>query len=117
MAAEITIKQIQDLLLDGLSYQKVADKLGVTKNVVIGRMSRYIKKGGDFARSKKSKTIKHQVEHPVNPIGGISILDLRNDSCRFMIGEHRYCGQDVVMQSYCESHAKECYITPKKRWR
>lgn len=117
MATEITIKEIKELLYEGLSYSKIADKLGVSKNVVIGRMSRYIKKGGDFTQIKKSKTKKHEFKHHKNPIGGISILELKNDTCRFMIGEHRYCGQGVAMQSYCESHAKECYVTPKKRWR
>lgn len=113
----ITIKEIKELLYEGLSYSKIADKLGVSKNVVIGRMSRYIKKGGDFSPSKKYKNIKHQIEHFADPIGGMSILELKNDSCRYMIGEHRYCGHDVTRGSYCTSHAKECYVRPTKRWR
>lgn len=112
----ITIDQIKELLNDGLSYQKAADKLGVSKNVVMGRMSRHMKKYGDFTQIRRIKTKKHQFEHKKNT-EGLTILELRNDSCRYMIGEHRYCGKDVKLQSYCEIHAKECYITPQKRWR
>lgn len=115
MATEITIKQIQDLLLNGMSYQKIADKYGVTKNTVIGRMARFKRaNGSDFAKSKKHKTIKHQVEHPANPIGGISILELKNDSCRFMIGEHLYCGQSIARKAYCLEHANRCYEGKRK---
>lgn len=115
MATEITIKQIQDLLLDGMTYQKIADKFGVTKNTVIGRMSRFRRaSGSDFAKSKKTKNIKHQVEHPKNIIGGIDILELKNDSCRFMIGEHRYCGQGIARKAYCLEHANRCYEGKRK---
>lgn len=50
---------------------------------------------------------------------GVTILELRLFSCRFIIGSNEdvgaiFCGMQTAKGSYCEAHHKICYIAPVK---
>lgn len=87
---------------------------GITRNAVIGRAGRM----GLSKRSKNRKiTLKRQdfVDIGVQYEGGITIYELTEDTCRFVIGKHRYCGEGVTDGSYCGTHSAICYqpLKPK----
>ena len=50
---------------------------------------------------------------------GITMLELRLMSCRFIISDEnkpvRYCGETAHNASYCKHHYSICYYPPKKK--
>jgi len=90
---------------EGLSASAVAAALGVSKNIVVGRIHRLRKAGADIARRQAVKPY--------------DIMQLTPNACRYIVAEdaHRgalYCGGPQQYKSYCAAHAQLCY-TPVKR--
>ena len=112
--------EIIRLIKTGLSQGKVAKQLGVTKNTVAGQWARYNARGGLLKKIRtpkppnKVKKIKLIPDEIIIAPGGLTIFELKNTSCRSMIGNHKYCGCGVFKRSYCVTHYKECY-QPKQR--
>ena len=78
---------------------------------------------------QKKKVVKAQ-KKPVPPtiletepsppilLEGVTIFDLKMDSCRFILGPVQgvhtmYCGKETDGRSFCEDHKKLCYIYAK----
>jgi len=108
---------------EGLSGTQIGEKLGLTRNAVIGMITRLRHKGHVFERDEKqirekrleeekknggvkNQPFKHKkkledhpvkLEIPVMPVrsGGINLIDLKRTSCRFIIS-----GEDAVVR-YC----------------
>lgn len=113
--------EIIRLCKTGLSQGKVAKELNVTKNTVAGQWARYKARGGLLSlpkeiryknRVKKVKLIPNEI---IITADGITIFELKNDSCRAIIGEHKYCGHKEHKRSYCEKHYKEYYQLERKK--
>lgn len=114
-------EQIFALIDQGHTYEKVAEIMGngMTRNAVSGFVYREKNKRtklNPHAHTVKKIKNKINLDMPVTS-EGITIFELKENTCRYMIGNHKYCGQDVSLQSYCKAHAEACYVTPKKRWR
>ena len=134
--------KILKLWMDGKQGGEIAAKLKITRNSVMGHLYRMRKKGlieykdpvvinkinkGEvkprMPRAKKpyrSPYQQIQLPFPVPPrAGGISLMELRTDSCRYVINDglpsqFRFCGQPKFSKSYCENHHKICYYKPTK---
>jgi hypothetical protein len=117
---------------DGLSGTQIGEKLGFTRNVIIGIISRLRHKGHVFNRDekqirekrleeeKKNGGVKNQpfrakkklsdqtikLEIPEMPVrsGGIDLIDLKRTSCRFIIS-----GEDTVVRYCGEEQARGAY--------
>ena len=114
-------EQIFDLIKHGFSYSTVGEMMGMTKNAVSGFVFRDKQPKKIRVSSPHAHTVK-KVKNVINldmPVinEGITIFELRETTCRYMIGDHKYCGDTVVMGSYCSGHAKDCLVIPTKRWR
>jgi len=108
-------------LIKVFSYSEVGELMGMSKSGVAGFVFRDKHKKPKRVSSPHAHTVK-KVKNKINldmPVvnEGITIFELKENTCRYMIGDHKYCGQDVALQSYCKAHAEACYVTPKKRWR
>jgi hypothetical protein len=106
----------------------IAGMFGVSRNAVIGIMTRMRNKGEDISsRSdrKKPKPVKpvrqiksifdSKVEIDGNPT---DILGLKNRSCRFIVQgtgvNAKFCNADKWYGAYCEEHYKLCYIPTRR---
>ena len=114
--------KIKELLPSGMSFQQIGKEIGMTRNAVAGRVSRMRQRGeidNQYRTVEKraapenlveriiKKEVKEKVRKPPNiiklsilpdaDIGGVHLLDLREDDCRFPIGEtargHFFCGE------------------------
>lgn len=116
-----------------LSMGEIADKLSlefqiaITRNSVIGRCGRIgLKRGGITVKVRAAKKagerkirirpirvdapIVPEIQPPADPTSGISLLQLKNDTCRWPLGEmqdrppYLFCGQVVFVGPYCTAH-------------
>jgi hypothetical protein len=137
-------QKIADLWQENnLSAQKIADQVGITKNAVIGRITRLRDKGYDLrkrehpakveAMPKRTSVPKPVMlwvpEPPVDPItepkiahvmGPKGIMDLKMDDCRYIINDgpaplFLFCGDPKAGKTYCAAHHKLCYVRPPNR--
>ena len=137
-------QKIADLWQENnLSAQKIADQVGITKNAVIGRITRLRDKGYDLrkrehpakveAMPKRTSVPKPVMlwvpEPPVDPItepkiahvmGPKGIMDLKMDDCRYIINDgpaplFLFCGDPKAGKTYCAAHHKLCYVRPPSR--
>lgn len=126
----------------GMTSGDIAHALKVTRNTIMGRVSRLRKKGVALRSIQKIQpAIKREVktrrgwvmkkqpkpksapvisldqfsfdmpEPPVN----ISIMELTERSCRYVIGSDQrrgaiYCGDTKHYRAYCKKHADLCYV-------
>lgn len=127
--------------LKGWSATQIAKELGegISRNAVIGKIHRLgikrdaerfknytkpFKKNGGAVRVRPKKAVAPMVMVPP-PIdnAGITIMELRNLSCRAIIclGPDkiaRYCGYETDQgKSFCPWHYSLYYHPPEKRWR
>lgn len=125
-----------------MTSSEIAKALHITRSAVMGRVSRLREKGVALRSIQKIKpAIKREVKTrrgwvmkkqpkpksaPVisldqftldipEPPTDISIMELKENSCRYVIGSDRrrgalYCGKPKARRSYCEEHAKLCYV-------
>ena len=101
---------------EGLSASKIAAKLGVTKNAIIGKMNR----GGSTLVRKVSPKAAPVVlaASPAPVLGPCTITDLTDYRCRWPIGDpmfeiFKYCGAaKVVGGPYCIKCGALAYHRP-----
>lgn len=120
MAAPWTAKKIAEmhrLAGEGLSASKIAAKLGVTKNAIIGKMHRggstlVRKPGGVLSEDKRPPRPKRMVAiRPAPVLGPCTIANLTDYRCHWPIGDSltesfRYCGAaKPLIGPYCTLHA------------
>jgi len=103
----------------------IAGMFGVSRNSVIGIMTRMRKKGenissrSDRKKPKPLREIKSIFDKKIDIEGNpTDILGLRNRSCRFIVqgtGVHsKYCNADKWYGAYCKEHYKICYIPTRR---
>jgi hypothetical protein len=112
---EPDIIKMLELERTGLSHSKIAAIMGRTKNSVTGALNRR------RAKIKSCDTHIAKLKKPKNKIpplekieSGLTIFQLKEDTCRAIIGEHRYCGDIVRRGSYCRTHGNEYYQKREK---
>lgn len=133
-------QEIVRLWNTNMSASQIAKRLGVTKNSVIGKISRLRAKGvylrvreesskptkkpnpllPDRAIKLSSVSVGGHVHHtPVLAIGTqfVGILDLKPSSCRYVVSDDAadgvYCGATRTHKAYCAAHAALCYVKEK----
>lgn len=121
--------QIIDLWQLGHSGGEIAEQMGLTRNSIIGYISRQ-RANGVLLRSarkerimpvKPPKRILSILERKV-PVGDrrrLKIHELESKSCRFIVtpidAPVLYCGAPMVDRSYCKEHLAICYTPVKRR--
>jgi len=114
---------------EGFSGGEIAEKIGTTRNAVIGLIGRERKKGRDL-RKIQTRVKPMRVKPPVKIVSifekklpasmrkNLKIHELTSTSCRFIVsGEGAnsiFCGDKQKRRSYCEKHAEMCYIPIRK---
>lgn len=130
---------IRQLWMDCVTSGQIAAQLGVTRNTVMGYVSRNgLKRNAKLLVAKKKE--KQNKPKKIEPWSIMvlfkdkmvrkrsvtitpekrkiskkkTIFNLKQDSCRFIIGEvdglnTQYCCLPKKVRSYCESHAEICY--------
>ena len=113
--------QINDLIKYGFTYTEVGKMYGKSKSAISGLVFRAKQMGYVDGIKKlepnkpKATKIKNKISLAMPPnTKGITIFKLKNTSCRYMIGNHKYCGHKDYKRSYCEYHYKICYQRKKK---
>jgi GcrA cell cycle regulator len=115
--------EIRRLLPTGLSFQQIGKQLGMTRNAIAGRVSRMRTRGdldnkynvlvSRVTTSRPASAARPKFKLEVKPdesIGGVHLLDLREDDCRYPIGEtargHFFCGEPRRDHKtrYCAEH-------------
>lgn len=128
-------QKILEMWEQGKSGGEIANKLGVTRSSIMGRIHRMRNESNIKYRAKnisvksdrvvrtrdKAKSYKKlrtfiPVEQIIpKPKHSVSILDLQHWSCRYIVGDPKkpldriYCGQVSEKWSYCKDHAQLCY--------
>ena len=123
---EWTAQAIEDLLwwhAHTGSMQELADKLGVSKGTVCGKLFRLgytTTTQGSITRARN--LVEKRTTATAQPIeGGVALLDLKPRHCRWPLSngnampvEERFCGaRKTADSSYCAAH-KAKGITPMK---
>lgn len=128
-------QKILEMWEQGKSGGEIANKLGVTRSSIMGRIHRMrnesnikyraqkisvksdrVVRTRDKAKPyKKSRTFVPVDQVIPKPKHGVNILDLQYWSCRYIVGDPKtpldniYCGQVSDHKSYCKDHAQLCY--------
>ena len=126
MWTEERIWLLNSLVAEGLSGQQIADKMGISRNAVIGKLDRLkgkrIRKkpgnnGSYLTNAATIRRIVHRAErkpppepkHDI-PSLNISFEDLEPHHCRF-ICDNTYCGQPKYGdESWCYDHCHIVYL-------
>ena len=113
MSYEWTADRISSLIAfwqEGHSTSIIGNKLGITKNAVVGKVHR-------LGLPKRGSPIKQKIKKPAEVI---NLAKLRADMCVWPSGEpgtpdFRFCGDKVVPDKpYCLKHCKMAYVRPSK---
>ena len=107
-----------DLLCDyareGLSARQIGDKLGKTKNAIIGKLHRL-----GMGTKKKLKTQEPVQEKAIAfPIGQVPLAEIEHNQCRYMGGGYNdflCCGAPIYRKSFCQEHYELCWVQPKSK--
>jgi len=100
-------EKIKELLQNGLSFLQIANELGVTRGTVAGRVTRMRQRG---EIDNQYKPTAGRTVPPDSSVGGVHLLDLKEDECRFAIGEtprgYFFCGEPRrdARTRYCAKH-------------
>ena len=125
---------IRDLWNKGLTASEIADKIGRTRNSVMGAISRMRAtdpsietRGSGIFVVKKPRPLVIKPPKPVelvkikddSPKGSVDIMNLKTFSCRYIVKEGsyltaRYCNKQIDRSSYCADHYKICYNPVRK---
>ena len=139
----LTDQEIVDLWQGSVTAQQIADRFGITKNAVIGRVTRLRNKGYDLRKRENTAKVEAMPKRtsipkpvmpwvpspPVDPItepitahvmGPKGIMDLKMDDCRYIINDgpapfFLFCGDPKTGKTYCAAHHKLCYVRPPSR--
>lgn len=113
MSFEWTAEKIATLMAlwdEGLTTSDIGDRLGITKNAVVGKVHRLgLPKRGSPIRSK-----------PEPKKDTVSMAKLRPGMCVWPEGEpgseeFHFCGAEAVEgKPYCAAHCARAYIKPSK---
>jgi len=133
------IKKIVDMWNAGASSGDIAHEVNRTRNSVIGILTRLREKGYSVDRKATSKTkpvlkrrrvrevktsrgwmrqreieikqilIRAKKNYSENPSVGMTLMDLKLTSCRYVIETHSkhgplFCGNENYKRNYCEEH-------------
>jgi hypothetical protein len=90
--------------VDGMSFSQISLEVGLSKKEVSYHVCTLRMSGALKLRAKPK----------------ITILDLRYNSCRYIVGNDEdlgalYCGETVSQRSYCKEHYALCYYKPDKK--
>ena len=136
-------QSIIDLWQGNVSAQGIADKFGVTKNTIVGKVTRLRNRGYDLRKRRPPKQVVAVAKRtsvpkpvipwvpapPVNPISELKtahvnrpkgIMELGIDDCRYIISgdtasSYLFCGNEKASKTYCIEHHRLCYAPlPKK---
>lgn len=138
LSLSVQDQEICDLWQQNVSAQMIAERFGVTKNSIVGKVTRLRNRGFDLRmrmplkqavamakRTSKPKLTIPWISAALNNLinepktayvnGPKSIMDLGIDDCRYIIsGEtaaaYLFCGEAKVGRAYCAAHQKLCYI-------
>jgi GcrA cell cycle regulator len=140
-----TDKIMVQMWSEGFTGSEIGAKIGKTKNAVIGKINRLRKNGfiayGDrlkaqkikanIAEKQKARPVQIKVADPEKlpfdtakaapkPRQPVMFNGLRPDSCRYVIndgnaGNFIFCNKVKKVQSYCEEHAKICYVPARSK--
>lgn len=125
-----TQKKIIELWQLGLSGGQISEQVGMTRNAIIGFVSRQRAKGVELRSARRGrdtmpikipKKIISMMEAKLPPSQRrrLQIHELTNKSCRFIVSKVDspvlYCGDTIEQHSYCKFHISVCYIPGKKR--
>ena len=115
------VEQLKYLYLnEGISTVKIAEKLGFTKNAIIGKLHRMgISKSSNTKESVIEDLFKNK--EPIKDIKPTyeqyKLQEIGRNMCIWPIGEDDFlfCGRPVSNEaSYCETHMALVYLPPKK---
>jgi len=103
------VQLLKELWLEGRSAREIGERLGMTRNAVIGKANR-------MGLAHKTKTPAPRVSAPVETSSrAISPHELNEKMCRWPIGhpgdqDFHFCGgQRVPGRPYCETHCAMAY--------
>lgn len=131
----------------GYTGSQIANEVSMTRNAVMGKLSRlrklglvaYKMKAKVDLKNMKPKSLKlakafnsypkmfrHRMppaplpEMPPIKDKPIKFMDLTPFSCRYIVNDGKaseflFCGKPKMIRSYCEDHAKLCYLPPKTK--
>lgn len=138
-------EELERLFAEGLAPRQIAEAMGVTKNVIIGRAHRiglsWVERDAALRKSEpKPKKLKPKQPFRLGPDPrrvrlppefitptvvdtpplGIPFYQLRRSQCKWFVDEGGYqapcCGHPVKAGSaYCLSHHRVVYVPPPKR--
>lgn len=129
-------KTIIEMWNNGATGGDIAHTLSMTRSAVLGQIARLKQKGFILRVAKKQEVVKKTkevktdkgwkkkieyvyVEKTVEePQSFLDILELKYDSCRYIVGRDKnrgalYCGAAIDKSSYCKEHHFLCYYPPK----
>tara|TARA_R110000868_G_scaffold215749_1_gene465856 strand:+ start:1973 stop:2377 length:405 start_codon:yes stop_codon:yes gene_type:complete len=126
--------QITQFWNEGKSGTEIATLLHITRNAVIGHVTRMRERGvilrvAEKKTKRKGKRIvqerptsagwrKFVVEEPTpaptDLTRRVSIMELQMSECRFVVGKDEdagalFCAEPVTQVSYCSDHYRMCY--------
>lgn len=93
----------------GATSPELAKFYGVSAPYIRSRISRLRRDG---------HALEDRAQRPAMVCDGPDIMNLRENLCRYITGENAhgavYCKQPMHYKSYCEVHAKRCFVTPRQ---
>jgi len=107
------IDTIMQLHKEGRTYQEIATFTGLSRGAVAGRLKRH--KAVLRGYTGNVKTIPVAKTPLPETTDGITIFELKNNTCRYIIGNSRYCGHTTQDRSFCDHHHSICYTGKGKR--
>jgi hypothetical protein len=98
------INKILELWVEGFTFSQISIEVGLSKKEVSHHVYTLRVSGAVKLRAKPK----------------ITILDLRYNSCRYIVGNDEdlgalYCGEVTSQRSYCKEHYALCYYKPDKK--
>ena len=120
------IETLTKLVKMDVTFAKIADILGCTRNAAIGKSNRLHLKAPLIkthyrAREKRVEVKPIQIK-PVAPVvrsSPVKMIDLKNGDCRYPLGEGKtvkFCGDKKLKDSpYCQRHTAICFALTKPK--
>ena len=105
------IKTLIALWEEGLTTSQIGERIGITKNAVVGKVHR-------LGLPKRGSPIKPKPEKKKTNV--VSMAQLRPGMCVWPIGDPAtddfyFCGAEAMEgRPYCEEHCARAYVKPSK---